>query len=406
MKHMKIIALLLAGSFFLGGCAGSVKRGVTVNGIEVGGMTFSAAAEKVRKTLDEPPLIVTCPDGDYVAPLCYADDLEETLKNAKRNASLSVMVRREWVNMEQDLLELCEQNAQEGRDAELSFSAEGFCYTPEVDALSCDYEKLLKDAQAALKGGGTHIFLTRRAVKPAVTVELLKERTRPLSKFTTRYDGENAPRAHNIALAASRISGTVIEAGGEFSFNEAVGKRTEENGFQIAAVIQDGEFVQGVGGGVCQVSTTLFGAALRAGLTVAESHPHSLSVGYVKPSEDAMVSEYSDLKLKNPYPCPVYLLGSAEAGRVSFSFFGMPDGNTYRVESKVLCEIEPPPKAIVEGTVNRTLRAEKKGMRSESYLVVLDGEGKELSRTLIRRDTYAAVQGIEECIPTPLVPLE
>ena len=244
-----------------------------------------------------------------------------------------------------------------------------------------------------------------REVPPAVTVETLKERTQPLASFTTSFDEENAPRAHNIALAGERVSGTTLLPEEEFSFNGKVGKRTKENGCEEAAVIYEGEFVQGVGGGVCQASTTLFGAALRAGLRVTESHPHSLSVGYVSPSEDAMVSEYSDLKFCNPYPYPVYLLAKTEGGKVTFSVFGMPDGKSYRVESRILSEIQPPPAEVVEGTANRTLRKEKKGIRSESFLIVSDGE-REISRTLIRRDTYAAVRGIEERMPAPLVPLE
>ena len=205
-------------------------------------------------------------------------------------------------------------------------------------------------------------------------------------------------RRLEFALAAERISGTEIGAGEEFSFNRAVGKRTRENGFEEAAVIFDGEFVQGVGGGVCQTSTTLFGAALRAGMEITESHPHSLSVGYAPPSQDAMVSEYSDLKFKNPYPYPVYLLGEAKKGTVTFSLFGKPSGVRYEVESRVLFTLDPPPKSVVEGEENRTVRAEKKGLASESVLVAY-GEDGEVSRTLIRRDTYAPVQGVEERAP-------
>ncbi len=406
MKHMKTIALLLAGSFFLGGCAGgTVRRGVKVNGIDVGGMNLPAAAERVRETLTKDPLVISCPNGEFTATLDYSDDLEEQLKNAKRNASLSVMVRREYVNMEEELAALCMENAREGRPAELSFSAEGFSYTPEENGLSCDYEKLLRDASEALKNGGTRVKLSCSEVPPAVTVESLKERTQLLSSFSTSFDEKNAPRTHNIALAGGRIAGTTLLPGEVFSFNEKVGKRTKENGFEEAAVIFEGEFVQGVGGGVCQASTTLFGAALRAGLCITESHPHSLSVGYVSPSEDAMVSEFSDLKFRNPYLYPVYLLAETEEGRVTFSVFGMPDGKRHRVEGRILSEIEPPPAEVVEGTANRTLRKEKKGIRSESFLVVSEGE-RELSRTLIRRDTYAAVRGIEERMPAPLVPFE
>ena len=138
MKYMKTIALLLAGSFFLGGCAGgTVRRGVKVNGIDVGGMNFSAAAERVRKTLPQDPLVISCPSGDHAVSLDYSDDLEEQLKNAKRNSSLSVMVRREYVNMEEELAALCAENARGGRPAELTFSAEGFCYIPEENGISC-----------------------------------------------------------------------------------------------------------------------------------------------------------------------------------------------------------------------------------------------------------------------------
>ena len=135
------------------------------------------------------------------------------------------------------------------------------------------------------------------------------------------------------------------------------------------------------------------GAALRAGLRIVESRPHSLSVGYVPPSQDAMVSRYSDLKISNPYDFPVYLLGGTGEGRVRFEVYGMPDGKIYKLESRVLERIAPPPAEIVEGDEDRTLRAEKAGMRSECYLLTYSGDGTLLSRRLFRRDSYACVQG-------------
>lgn len=409
MKVKNMAALLLAGSVFLSGCAGGrVKSGVEVNGVEVGGMAYAEAAHAVRETLKDGylPLTVHTPEGDICVSLDYSDDVDKILRTARKKGEYTAHVLRNWVNMEEEIAGICAKNAREDVNAEMTFSSDGFSYTEGKNGVVCDYFSLLSDATRALGEGGSEITLSCREVAPAVTVEALKARSRPLASFATRFDPANAPRSHNVALAASRISGTTVGAGEVFSFNEVVGKRTAENGFEEAAVILEGEFVQGVGGGVCQVSTTLFGAALRAGLTVVESRPHSLSVGYVQPSQDAMVSEYSDLKLQNPYQYPVFLQSVVENGTLSFTVFGLPDGNRYEVESRVLFTLDPPPAKIVDGTENRIVRAEKRGMASESWRSVYDGEGNLLSRTLVRRDTYACIQGIEERIVSPETILE
>ncbi len=405
MKNMKMAALLLAGSFFLGGCGGGkVRKGVVVNGVDVGGMSYPEAAERVRKTLPDLPLTLHTPTGDIACELDYADDAEEILHRARRG-NYAVTQRREWIHAEEFLDMVCRNHVKAPKDAALLFDKTGFTYVPEESGTACRYHALLADVYAALRTGGTEVTLPVEEVTAPLTVEDLKARTQPLASFSTRYDASNKPRSHNLALAASRIAGTVVESGATFSFNETVGKRTRENGFLEAPVIYEGEFVSGVGGGVCQASTTLFGAALRAGLDIAESNPHSLSVGYVAPSQDAMVSEYSDLKFVNGREFPIYILASAEDGIITFTLYGLPDGYRYEVESRVLYRVEPPPAKIVEGERNRTVRKEKAGLASESYLVVYDGD-EEISRSLIRRDSYQCVQGIEERAPMPATPDE
>ncbi len=404
--NVKLVALLLAGSFFLGGCwGGRVKRGVTVNGVEVGGLPYAEAEARIREELSYPPLRLRTPSGTIDCPLDYADDVSAVLRAAKRGGRYEATVRREWISAEGFLDMVCRDFVIAPKDATLTFSSDGFLYTAGTCGRACDFHALCEAVYAALRTGGEEVELPLREVEPAVTEETLRSRTRPLSAFSTRYDGDNLPRSHNIVLAVSRLAGTVLKSGEELSFNEIVGRRTRENGFEEAAVIQDGEFVRGVGGGVCQASTTLFGAALRAGLTVVESHPHSLAVGYVAPSQDAMVSEFSDLKLQNPYPYPVYLLGEAKNGRVEFTFYGLPDGLRYEVESRVLFRVDPPSVQIVEGKENRIVRQERAGLASESYRNVYRGTTL-LSHTLLRRDTYACVQGIEERVPLPAAPEE
>ena len=260
--------------------------------------------------------------------------------------------------------------------------------------MCCDYARLLSDCTRALSTG-ERVTLHTFSRPPEVTEETLKERTRPLATFTTRFDPASASRAHNVRLAAERIGGTVLPPGGEFSFNKVVGRRTRENGVEEAAVILNGEFAAGVGGGVCQTSTTLFGAALRAGMEIVESRPHSLPVGYVPPSQDAMVSEASDMRFRNPRPYPVYILALIGRESVGFTLFGMPDGRRYEVESRSLRRIPPPPPERREGREDRVLRYAREGTESESRLLVYEGE-RLLSETILRRDRYAPVRGIEE----------
>ena len=103
------------------------------------------------------------------------------------------------------------------------------------------------------------------------------------ASFYTSYPSSTAERKHNIILASKSIDNTFIDVGGEFSFNLVVGDRTEKRGYKKSKIIINGDFADGIGGGVCQVSTTLYNAVLLAGLEIIEYHPHSLPVSYVAP---------------------------------------------------------------------------------------------------------------------------
>lgn len=214
-----------------------------------------------------------------------------------------------------------------------------------------------------------------------------------ISAYTTYYDKGDIGRCQNIAIAASLIDGVTLQGYGEFSFNATVGKRTEEAGFRQAKIIVNGEYVSGVGGGVCQVSTTLYNAALKAGLQAVEYHPHSLRVGYVPPSRDAMVSSGSDLKLFNPHAFPVYLSAKVVDGGVCVTFYGKNEGYRYGITAKILEEIPPPAPIVKEGEKEEVLRQEKPGVKSESYLECYKN-GVLLSRKRLRVDEYRPIQGI------------
>ena len=214
-----------------------------------------------------------------------------------------------------------------------------------------------------------------------------------LSSYTTYFSVEDKGRTQNISIAVSLIDGVTLQAYGEFSFNQTVGQRTKEAGFQQAKIIVGGEYVLGTGGGVCQVSTTLYNSALKSGLVVTEFHPHSLQVAYVAPSRDAMVSTQSDLKLYNPYPFAVRLSAKVSDGALRISFSGKREGYRYEIVSEPLEEVPPPPPIIKFGDKEEIIRSPKNGLKSQAYLEKYKGDNL-LSRTRLRVDNYLPIQGI------------
>ena len=160
-----------------------------------------------------------------------------------------------------------------------------------------------------------------------------------LSTFTTDFSSSSEGRKTNVRLAAKRIDGIVIGAGEVFSFNDVTGERTVENGYATSPIIEYGQYTLGVGGGVCQVSTTLYNAVIRAGLKILSVAPHSLPVGYVSPSMDAMVSQATDFRFFNNTPYNITIMSETKSDKLTFKIFGykmITDGEEIRFVSKVV----------------------------------------------------------------------
>ncbi len=144
-----------------------------------------------------------------------------------------------------------------------------------------------------------------------------------LGEYSTKYDASVAGRSHNVALAASTINGTVLKPGEIFSFNGIVGSRNEKTGYKPASVIVNGEYESGIGGGVCQVSTTVFNAALLANMEIKERFPHVLAAAYVPRGMDAAVYYgLQDLKFKNTNDNPIVIEAFADKGVLTVKILG------------------------------------------------------------------------------------
>ncbi len=173
--------------------------------------------------------------------------------------------------------------------------------------------------EAAARTGAAEVALPMVPLPARVSRTSLgiEDISQVLGTFTTRFSVSDKDRNFNLKLAASKLNGHVIAAHGAFSFNDVVGDRTEKEGYKIAHVIQAGEMVDGLAGGTCQISTTLFGASFFAGLTVDHVSNHSRPSAYVPIGFDAtVVYPNTDLKLTNPYDFPIvihYRVASGEA---------------------------------------------------------------------------------------------
>lgn len=214
----------------------------------------------------------------------------------------------------------------------------------------------------------------------------IKER---ISSGYSEFSGSSAGRIHNVALAAARLNGILIKPGETFSFNDAIGDISAATGYQSAYIIKEGRTVLGDGGGVCQVSTTIFRAALAAGLPIVERHAHAYRVHYYeeggfKAGMDATVyGPTYDLKFTNDTPNYILIQAKINLARLSltFDFYGTSDGRKPQISNQKLWDVTPPPPDLYQddptlprGTVKQVDFAAWGAKASFDYLVTRNGE--------------------------------
>lgn len=160
-------------------------------------------------------------------------------------------------------------------------------------------------------------------IYPRVDSELIAEiREQKIGDYVTYFKPSNKERSHNIDLAAEAINNHVVFPGETFSFNKVVGKRTKERGYKRAPVIVKGELSEDIGGGICQVSSTLYNAVDLKGIQITERYSHSRRVPYVPPGRDATVSWYGpDFQFKNKYKQPLLIRAYAKHGKMYVSIY-------------------------------------------------------------------------------------
>lgn len=254
------------------------------------------------------------------------------------------------------------------------------------------------------------VDLTPTNVEAPVTREYLEGQIVKLASFETSIgkSGDYAQaRSENIRIGTQKIDRQTIKPGELFSFNKVAGKRDAANGYQVALELAYGEYIEGYGGGICQVSSTLYNAVVNAGLEVRTRYQHSRPSSYVELGQDATVQDGRlDFVFRNNTSADIFISGEYYQGknnywRCKFTIYGRPDPNgyTYKLESEVREEIPIPEPTIIPDTEMKYVVYDDEteqvsdgaaGYIVDVYLVTLDSQGLPVSRELQYTDTYKA----------------
>jgi len=247
---------------------------------------------------------------------------------------------------------------------------------------------------------GETVELCIAQITPNMTAEYLKRMqiNQKISSYTTSFDASKTNRTHNIRLAAESINGTIIEPGGVFSFNDTVGPRKVVNGYKMAPIISGEKLIDGIGGGVCQVSSTLYNAVLLADLEIIERTGHSMPVPYVPKGRDATVNFGSlDFRFRNNTDQYLLIYAGVNGSYLTVKLFGRDSSKTVKLTSEEVKVIRPSVQVIKDNTLpigyQEVVSPSKPGYQVIVWRTV-EQKGKTIKKEVISNDRYAPIKGV------------
>jgi vancomycin resistance protein YoaR len=280
------------------------------------------------------------------------------------------------------------------RDAGFSVSSGTVSIVPAEDGLQADAADLALKLDSVLTGTGERrAELTMHRGEPEITTAVAQSMgiVERISTFTTDYAASNKPRVNNIHILADALDGTLIPPGGTFSFNGTIGERTAAKGYQEANAIVNGKLVPQLGGGICQVGTTIFNTVFFSGLPVVERHNHSQCISHYPTGRDATVSWGGpDFRFKNDTPNWILIATGYSSSTVTISLYGTDPGYQVTYDTGAWTDIKDPPiKEVPDPTLPAGSRiVDEKGVSGRTIVVVrhVISNGAE-----IRTDSFKSV---------------
>ena len=295
-----------------------------------------------------------------------------------------------------DLEKIYKEVYKEVKDA--YYTKEPFTIYPEVKGVDFDIE----NAKTLIKEPKESYEIPLIITKPSKTTKDIGTEASPdlLATFSTKYLASNVNRTTNLRLAANKINGTVLLPGEEFSYNKTVGERTKAAGFKEAAVFNAGRVENGLGGGICQISTTLYDAVVMADLDVTVRRNHQFVTSYVGGGKDAtVVWGAQDFKFKNTRKYPIRITASVQGGIATVQIWGVREEVEYdiTIETKKTATIQYTTQYIQTANLpagqQNVVQEGNNGSKYEAYKVKRLN-GQVISRTLLSKDTYNPMKKI------------
>ena len=296
----------------------------------------------------------------------------------------------------------CKKKCEKAKNAKVKRENGTFVYTDAKEGSTIDVNstaaQIRKAVEQAKSGDAIRVKADVTIQEPTVTKDLASRCKDKIGSFQTNFNAGNVSRSKNLSNAARLINDHVIYPGETFSVHDTISPLTEENGYYAAPSYSNGEVVDSIGGGVCQVSTTLYNAVLKAELEVVERSPHSMVVSYVKPSMDAAIAgDYKDFKFRNDTEVPIYIEGGVYSGTIYFNIYGeetRSDDREVTFESETTQTIQPGADKI---TYDKTKPASYTKVTQEAHvgykavLWKIVKENGKTKKTQINSSTYQAV---------------
>ena len=451
------VALLVSCQFFFENAITGKEKfydNTTINGIDVSGMSVAEAENVVltdmlnsRKDIEielsSRDKSWTLNGNDFelsnkIQPIVeqiakygkdgnFFQNLQKEREIKTKGKDFQISYTNVLADIDDKIDEIISEVEQPAKPASLVFhpnESEVFAIDEGQNAVLVDREKLFSEIDSAL--------LTNKKVKIEIPIieienqndiESLKDSVALRGEFYTNYTASSSARKNNIKKALSCFNGMIVQPGQTISFNETTGPRTEANGYQNAHIIVGGVYVNGVGGGVCQASTTLYNALLLADVDVLSANHHSLPASYVPLSFDAMVSgSYSDLVFKNDSDNPIYIKTVADENKVGVQIYGQKfeDGMQIKTRAelvkilphggdKIVADVkgEYADKILYKGEYLR-IKYPREGYESKGYVQYYKN-GELVEEKEIRHDFYQpqdgiVMEGVEEPVAGMTIP--
>lgn len=346
-------------------------------------------------SIDGTNLVITSgKDGILISSSDLKDEILSFLNDiSSKNETINIPVNNvgaEPINLDaiyKDIFKL---------PVDASYTTNPYVVYPSSNGL--DFAISMEDAKAIISNQQDEYTIPLKITYPNVTTKQIGNEAFPdlLSQFSTSFTSSGYNRSNNIILSSAKLNGLVLMPGEEFSYNQAVGQRTKAAGFRKAGAYSNGKVVQEVGGGICQVSSTLYNAVLYANLEIVERTNHYFNPGYVKAGLDATVSWGGpDFRFKNNRNYPIRIVTDTSGKKLKVYIYGLKtdDDCTVVLDPRYISSVpykttyqKDPSLATGE---TRVISSGSNGCKTATYKYVYDKNGTLISSECISRDTYS-----------------